>query len=116
MTMQYAFMDKFDRMHVCNHSDDSGRYSYKLQPAMGEYAIRKLGDAVAELIGAEINTGKTLADDWAEGTDKAQRLAWREKGLEYVSDAVSEYKSDQKDEYERMMAMVSLTSLVLRTS
>lgn len=100
-------MDKFDRMHVCNHSDDQGRYSYKLQPAMGEYAIRKLGDAVAELIGAEIESGKTLSDDWAEGSDKAQRMVWREKGLEYVSEAVSELKSDLSEEYNRLMAKVS---------
>lgn len=25
----YAFMDIFDPSHVCNHSDDFGRYSYK---------------------------------------------------------------------------------------
>ena len=25
----YAFMDIFDRWHICNHSDEEGRYSYK---------------------------------------------------------------------------------------
>jgi hypothetical protein len=26
----YAFMDIFDRMHVCNHTDEEGRYAYKV--------------------------------------------------------------------------------------
>ena len=26
----YAFMDIFDPMHVCNHSDQEGRYAYKV--------------------------------------------------------------------------------------
>lgn len=30
----YAFMDVFDPMHICNHSDEEGRYSYKNQPSM----------------------------------------------------------------------------------
>lgn len=30
----YAFMDVFDPMHICNHSDDSGRYNYQNQPSM----------------------------------------------------------------------------------
>jgi len=26
----YAFMDVFDSHHICNHSDESGRYAYKV--------------------------------------------------------------------------------------
>lgn len=26
----YAFMDIFDRMHVCNHTDEGGRYAYRV--------------------------------------------------------------------------------------
>jgi len=26
----YAFMDIFDPMHVCNHTDQEGRYAYKV--------------------------------------------------------------------------------------
>lgn len=100
----YAFMDKFDRMHICNHSDDSGRYAYKLQPAMGEFAIRKLGDAVAEMIGAEIESDSPLTESWADDSDRPKRMAWREKGLEYISEIAGEYKSDLKGEYEAHMA------------
>ena len=30
----YAFMDIFSRDHICNHTDETGRYSYKFQPTM----------------------------------------------------------------------------------
>lgn len=30
----YAFMDVFSQNHICNHSDETGRYSYKYQPTM----------------------------------------------------------------------------------
>ena len=26
----YAFMDVFDSWHICNHTDEEGRYSYKV--------------------------------------------------------------------------------------
>ena len=26
----YAFMDIFDRMHICNHTDEEGRYAYRV--------------------------------------------------------------------------------------
>jgi len=26
----YAFMDAFDPMHICNHTDQEGRYAYKV--------------------------------------------------------------------------------------
>lgn len=26
----YAFMDVFDRGHICNHTDETGRYAYKV--------------------------------------------------------------------------------------
>lgn len=26
----YAFMDVYDEGHICNHSDDEGRYAYKV--------------------------------------------------------------------------------------
>ena len=26
----YAFMDVYDEGHICNHSDDEGRYAYRV--------------------------------------------------------------------------------------
>jgi serine/tyrosine/threonine adenylyltransferase len=30
----YAFMDVFDHLHICNHTDETGRYNYVQQPSM----------------------------------------------------------------------------------
>lgn len=31
----YAFMDVYDDGHICNHSDDEGRYAYKVRLISG---------------------------------------------------------------------------------
>nr|MBP8267429.1 YdiU family protein [Zoogloea sp.] len=47
----FGFMDAFDAGHICNHSDDRGRYSYKSQPQIGHWNLYALGSALAALIG-----------------------------------------------------------------
>ncbi|MBS0356469.1 MAG: YdiU family protein [Proteobacteria bacterium] len=47
----FGFMDAFDANHICNHSDDHGRYSYKAQPQIGHWNLYALGRALAPLIG-----------------------------------------------------------------
>ena len=47
----FGFMDAFDPHHICNHSDDRGRYSYKSQPQIGHWNLYALGSALAPLIG-----------------------------------------------------------------
>ena len=42
----FGFMDRFDPNHVCNTSDDSGRYSYKNQPAVCKWNLMKLAEAI----------------------------------------------------------------------
>ena len=36
----YAFMDIYDSMHICNHTDQEGRYAYKYQPSMMSVVFR----------------------------------------------------------------------------
>ncbi|SPO39370.1 uncharacterized protein PSFLO_04851 [Pseudozyma flocculosa] len=57
----YAFMDIFDEGQICNHSDGEGRYAYRLQPTMGVFAIRELVNALAPLVGFEIQEGRAPA-------------------------------------------------------
>jgi uncharacterized protein YdiU (UPF0061 family) len=47
----FGFMDAFDAGHICNHSDDRGRYSYRSQPQIGHWNLYALGSALAALIG-----------------------------------------------------------------
>ncbi|KAM7002880.1 selenoprotein O1 [Tautogolabrus adspersus] len=43
----YGFMDRFDPDFICNASDNSGRYSYKAQPAVCRWNLVKLAEALA---------------------------------------------------------------------
>ncbi|STQ90904.1 protein adenylyltransferase SelO [Iodobacter fluviatilis] len=49
----FGFMDGFDAGHICNHSDDSGRYAYKQQPEMGLWNLQVLAQALLPLMDRE---------------------------------------------------------------
>ena len=49
----YGFMEAFDAHHVCNHSDDSGRYAYDQQPAIGHWNCSRLLQATLPLLDPE---------------------------------------------------------------
>ena len=41
----FGWMDFFNQGHICNHSDQGGRYSYENQPSICEWNLMKLADA-----------------------------------------------------------------------
>jgi uncharacterized protein YdiU (UPF0061 family) len=47
----FGFMEAFDPQHICNHSDQQGRYSYANQPQIGHWNCYALGQALLPLIG-----------------------------------------------------------------
>jgi serine/tyrosine/threonine adenylyltransferase len=47
----FGFMEAFDAGHICNHSDNQGRYAYRSQPAVAQWNLYRLGDALLPLIG-----------------------------------------------------------------
>ncbi|WP_293776136.1 protein adenylyltransferase SelO [uncultured Oxalicibacterium sp.] len=47
----FGFMEAFDPHHICNHTDQQGRYSYARQPQIGEWNCFALGQALLPLIG-----------------------------------------------------------------
>ena len=47
----FGFMEAFDSDHICNHSDQQGRYSYAMQPRIGHWNCFALGQALLPLIG-----------------------------------------------------------------
>ncbi|KAI0058214.1 UPF0061-domain-containing protein [Artomyces pyxidatus] len=86
----YAFMDVFDPMHICNHTDAEGRYAYKYQPPMILYALRALLNSLAPLIGAEAELGsKAVSAGWAKDAKEDQLKTWREKGISLVEDELA---------------------------
>jgi len=42
----FGFLDAFDPGHVCNHSDDQGRYAYARQPAVAFWNLHALAQAL----------------------------------------------------------------------
>ncbi len=88
----FQFLDTFDPGHICNHSDNQGRYAYNKQPNVAYWNLFCLGQALLPLIDnqehalAALESYKTvfpkalenrlraklgLADDAAQNDDKA---------------------------------------------
>ena len=74
----YAFMDLYDEGQICNHSDGEGRYAYRLQPTMGVFAIRELLNAVAPLVGFELEHKRAPAPGELLAATAEQIDEWRE--------------------------------------
>ena len=45
----FGFVDAFDAGHICNHSDDQGRYAYNQQPQVAYWNLHCLGQALMPL-------------------------------------------------------------------
>jgi uncharacterized protein YdiU (UPF0061 family) len=48
----FGFLDAFDPEHICNHSDDRGRYAYARQPGIAFWNLHALAQALMPLIDA----------------------------------------------------------------
>ena len=46
----YGFLDAYDPDFICNHSDETGRYSFSNQPGIGLWNLRALALALSSLI------------------------------------------------------------------
>jgi uncharacterized protein YdiU (UPF0061 family) len=57
----FGFMEAFDPAHICNHTDRTGRYSYRMQPQIGEWNCYALGQAMLPLIGDVDEVQEVLA-------------------------------------------------------
>ncbi len=49
----FQFLDAFDPGHICNHSDEQGRYAFNRQPDVAYWNLFCLGQALLPLIGEE---------------------------------------------------------------
>ena len=45
----FGFLDAFDANHICNHSDEQGRYAYARQPSIAHWNLYCLGQALVPL-------------------------------------------------------------------
>lgn len=57
----FGFMEAFNPKHICNHTDQQGRYAYNMQPQIGHWNCYALGQALLPLIGDVEETKAALA-------------------------------------------------------
>jgi uncharacterized protein YdiU (UPF0061 family) len=57
----FGFMEGYDPQHICNHSDTEGRYSFQMQPRVGQWNCHALAQALLPLIDDIESTQLALA-------------------------------------------------------
>ncbi len=87
----FGFLDAFDSHHICNHSDDGGRYAWDRQPVIGHWNITKLLQACLPLLADEpkaaVERAQPIADSYPDAYGQAMLGLWIAKlGLREVRD------------------------------
>lgn len=81
----YGFLDGFDWNHVCNHSDDGGRYAYNMQPKIAHWNLYCLGQALLPLM--EMDEAESALARFEPAFDSAYATLMRAKlGLQTAED------------------------------
>jgi uncharacterized protein YdiU (UPF0061 family) len=58
----FGFIDAFDAHHVCNHSDEGGRYAYDQQPLIGHWNCSRLLQATLPLLSDNMDKAVEIAN------------------------------------------------------
>ena len=82
----FGFMEAFDSQHICNHTDQQGRYSYANQPQIGHWNCFALGQALLPLIGEVEDAQEALGVYEPEFAAKIDELLHAKLGLELFQD------------------------------
>ncbi len=77
----FGFMEAFNPDHICNHTDQQGRYAYKMQPQIAHWNCFALGQALLPLIGSVEDTQAALAEFKPHYDEKMQQLLLAKLGL-----------------------------------
>ena len=78
----FGFMDAFDAQHICNHTDQGGRYSFHAQPSVGLWNVAKLASALTGLVSDQAALQGTLEIYKAEFERSMQAILKAKFGLE----------------------------------
>lgn len=77
----FGFMEAFNPSHICNHTDQQGRYAYRMQPQIAHWNCFALGQALLPLIGSVDDTQAALAGFKAYYDSTMQHLLQAKLGL-----------------------------------
>jgi uncharacterized protein YdiU (UPF0061 family) len=72
----FGFLDAFDPGHICNHSDDQGRYAYARQPSVAFWNLHALAHALSPLLDdveALRNALEPFKDEYAQAIQRRLR-------------------------------------------
>ena len=96
----FGFLDAFDPEHICNHSDDQGRYSWSNQPQIGYWNLRALAQALLPLIPQAQDDPQVVVDvlqTYEVHFPKAMTERWCAKiGLRPLSTEVDADRTDDQ--------------------
>lgn len=100
----FGFMEAFDSQHICNHTDQQGRYSYAMQPQIGHWNCYALGQALLPLIG-EVEAAQAALDVYQPAfANKISALLRAKLGL------ISERDGDESL-FDAMFALMQANSV-----
>lgn len=77
----FGFMEAFDANHICNHTDQQGRYSYSMQPQIAQWNCYALGQALLPLVGSVDDVHAALSGYKTEYENKLDELLHAKLGL-----------------------------------
>ena len=79
----FGFIDGFDAHHICNHSDQGGRYAYAQQPQVGQWNCAQLLNACLPLLHADseaaVEQGTAILDAYGPAYAAESQRLWRAK-------------------------------------
>ncbi len=74
----FGFLDAFDPGHVCNHTDQQGRYAYARQPNVAFWNLHALAQGLLPLLG-DGDTALSALEPYKTEFALAMMAAWRAK-------------------------------------
>lgn len=79
----FGFLDAFDFNHICNHSDEQGRYAYGMQPEIAQWNLSRLLQACFPLLSDNddeaLDIARNIYDKYAPAYGTAARRRWADK-------------------------------------
>ncbi len=83
----FGFLDAFDPLHICNHSDTQGRYAYGRQPGIAHWNLHALAQALVPLVGEDAEPLREALEPFGAIFSSAVQSRLRAKlGLTTASD------------------------------
>ncbi|WP_370662232.1 protein adenylyltransferase SelO [Massilia solisilvae] len=90
----FGFMEAFDPNHICNHTDQHGRYSYANQPPIGHWNCYALANALLPLVGTVEDAQEALDAYQPEFARSIDALLHAKLGLASNRDGDREFLDD----------------------